>query len=303
MTKVKSLIYGIYPRSEPLRNAISKWERKTIDQVELSAEILKEKKALLELFREEKIWGYTDPLSNWNDVLRGISGVFSQITLGRLTRYKETNTFYRQPCITGYPGFSDTMPTPDHDTYLPGDLFLQSEAHYFHFLPGIDSFLNMSLVDHSLDTDKLQEHLVAAYKEIAAKYGIRDLVLYEPYPSHRASRHYNEIFSRFKTYYVIGDLPSGYFEEIENEPYSIITSNRERFSDLCSHTAVPGLALFDSQNTRIEDPSSVRSELLKMAESNGIDEAIVSHTEYLDFLPRSIADKKVGAIGSAGDVQ
>ncbi len=301
MTKILSLIQGIYPRSEVLRRSVSRWERKAITDDELSERIRDEKTAILEQFRTNGIWGYTDPLSNWNDVLRGIVKVLTQVNPGKLTRYKETNTFYKQPDIVGYPEFSENVESPGHDTHLPGELFVGSELPYFHFLPGIDSFLNMSVVDPDLDGGKLRDSLLSAYRQLIHDYSIRKLVLFEPYPSEHASSVYDEIFSSVKTYYVIDDFPPEYFQETKSEPSSIMVRNSERFSDLSTITALPGLEVFDSQNTKVENPSEVRSKILSLGESSGVEQVIATHTEYLDFLPRVIADKKTAAIGIAGD--
>lgn len=301
MTKIRSMIYGIYPRSEPLRISISKWERNAISQDELQDVISREKNDLLEKFRSDGIWGYTDPLSNWNDILRGVTRILTQVNLGKLTRYKETNTFYKQPEFTGYPEFAGKIAPPDHDTHLPGQLFESSGSGYFHFLPGIDSLLNMSVIDPDLDVEKLHESTLMVYKQIIREYGIKDLVLFEPYPGDIASSVYEDLFSSTHVHYVIDDLHHGFFKEIKKQPESVVVKSRDAFQELHAVTDIPGLALFDAQNTKIEDPVSIRSDILALAESGGEDEVVVTHTEYLDFLPRIIADKKAKSIGDAGD--
>lgn len=301
MAKIRSLIYGIYPRSEPLRLSISKWERRVISQDELQEVINREKKALLEKFHSEEIWGYTDPLSNWNDVLRGVVRVLTQVNLGKLTRYKETNTFYKQPEFTGYPELAEEVAPPGHDTHLPGELFEPSGTGCFHFLPGIDSIVNMSVVDPTLEDERLHDSILTAYKQLVSKYGIRDLVLFEPYPGGSASSVYEDLFSSTRVHYVIDDLKGSYFKEVKTEPASVVVRKREAFQELHAVTDVPGLALFDAQNTKIEDPVDIRSDILALTETSGVDEVIVTHTEYMDFLPRVIADKKAKSIGEAGD--
>ena len=301
MSKVRALVYGLYPRSEKLRTSISKWERGAIATGDLESAITGERVEVSALFSRAGVWKYTDPLSNWNDILRMTCAMLTGVSLGRLTRYKETNTFYKQPELRSYPEFNPEPPRADHDTYLPGEFYRPAGPGYIHFLPGIDSFVNMSSVSGDLDKDKLKVSLLSAYEEMISHYNIHSLLLFEPYPDEIATSDYNELFSSVGAYYVVENFSDGFFRLIRNEPNAIISSSPGDIGAIMSHAAIPGVALFNSQNTKIEESKAIRDKALELAEKAGADNFIVTHTEYLDFLPRIIADRKVEAIAGAGD--
>jgi Methionine synthase II (cobalamin-independent) len=173
MSKVETMLYGIYPRDEQLRIAISKWERGATTTSELSGIINKEKHNLLSVFRQSGLDHYTDPLVNWHDILRMISYTISSKQLEKLGRYRETNTFYKQPEIDDYPVYHDlSEQDSDPDKFLPGEIYSNDNSDsYLHFLPGPESFLNMSIVKKELKREKILESLITVYKEIMKKIG------------------------------------------------------------------------------------------------------------------------------------
>ena len=85
MSKVETMLYGIYPRDEQLRIAISKWERGATTTSELSGIINKEKYNLLSVFRQSGLDHYTDPLVNWHDIWIGI--LFAKVVIDRVIVY------------------------------------------------------------------------------------------------------------------------------------------------------------------------------------------------------------------------
>ncbi len=299
MVTIESMIYGIYPRSDDLRLSVSKWERKSLSMEDLENKVYSEKKSLLSSYRNAGLNYYTDPLLNWQDILRIVASMTIGPDMERLARYKETNTFYRQPEIVEYPTLKDLDRNGARpDTFLPGNTYVSDETEaYCHFLPGIESFVNMSFVSPDLDRDKVKISLLDAYKEIMKRYKMERLVVFEPYPDSNIFNGYSEIFGGAQVFYIRSSLGKDPFLSMEREPYSIISHTEEDYMIAAKHCALPGISLVDAQNTRLEDVSSLRAKALNLAGSVSRDRILVTHTEYLDFLPRSIADSKVKMLG------
>ena len=304
MSKIETMLYGIYPRDEQLRIAISKWERGATTTSELSGIINKEKHNLLSVFRQAGLDHYTDPLVNWHDILRMVSYTISSRQLEKLGRYRETNTFYKQPEIDDYPVYHDIREQDsDPDKYLPGEIYSNDNTDsYLHFLPGPESFLNMSIVRKELKREKILESLITVYKEIMKRNRIRRLVLFDPYPDRTIFSGYGDIFQDAEVYLVRYDVSSETFKNSNSgQPYALVSNFHSVVHILGANSRLPGIALVDSQNTYLEDPQRVREKAARILEENSLNNLLVTHTEYLDFLPRVIADKKVKILGEVGE--
>lgn len=305
MSKIETMLYGIYPRDEQLRIAISKWERGATTTSELSGIINKEKQNLLSVFKQSGLDHYTDPLVNWHDILRMVSYTISSRQLEKLGRYRETNTFYKQPEIDDYPVYHDIREQDaDPDKFLPGEIYSNDNSDsYLHFLPGPESFLNMSIVRKELKREKILESLITVYKEIMKKNRMRRLVLFDPYPDRTVFSGYGDIFQGAEVYFVRYDVNSETFKNSNfGKPYALVSNSPLSFVNiLVTNSRLPGVAIVDSQNTYLEDPHRIREKAERIGEENSLDSLLVTHTEYLDFLPRVIADKKVKILGEVGE--
>lgn len=304
MNKIETMLYGIYPRDEQLRIAISKWERGVTKTAELAGIINKEKHGLLTVFRSAGLDHYTDPLVNWHDILRMVSYTISSKQLEKLGRYRETNTFYKQPEIDDYPVYHDLREQDsDPDKFLPGDIYSNDNSDsYLHFLPGPESFLNMSIVRKELKREKILESLIAVYREIMKKNGIKRLLLFDPYPDQTIFPGYGDIFRSAEVYLVRYAVSSETFKDSNSgQPYALVSDSHSVIDILAASSRLPGITLMDSQNTYLEDPQRIKEKANNIREENSLDRLLVTHTEYLDFLPRVIADKKVKILGLVGE--
>ncbi len=304
MVKIESIEYGLYPRTETARLSISKWERKALDHHSLGKLLDDEKRDLLNYFRQSGVNYYTDPLINWQDILRMVASLSLDTPFEKISRYRETNTFYRQPYIESYPVIGEIKEedsTPD--SHLPGSMYVNDNTdHYVHFLPGIESFVNMSLASPELRRERIMDSLLEIYLDLIKVNKTKRLLLFEPYPDTSIYHGYQDIFDSAQVFYIRYGITEKIFGTTQKvKPYSLIAGNEAELRVSAKHSEVPGFALIDSQNTFLEDPRKLRERAAKASSSLGIEKILVTHTEYLDFLPRIIADKKVQIIGKVGD--
>ena len=279
-----SLLYGIYPRSENLRKAYGKWEKRQLTSKEISSRIEEESKRFYDLMKEAQIDYFTDPLFNWYDLLRPVVLSIDGIKLGPLARYKATNTFYREPEI-GRIGkilemneFREVEENPPLPAYHELD-----SGSYLYFLPGINSLLKMSKITGN--PLEIKERLKDAYLEIIKQIKMKRLLIYEPFESDDLGI-YGGIIEAVTTFLVV----TGSAEKLKTQEgkkfFSIISDNPYAYSKYCE---VPGIKMVDAQSTRIND--GILQKVKQYSED--FQKMVVANTESFDFLPRVIADKKI----------
>jgi 5-methyltetrahydropteroyltriglutamate--homocysteine methyltransferase len=292
--QVEKLVYGIYPKTSELRLHISRWEKGTIPDATLNENIKNDKEMLYNTMVENGI-EHTDPLFNWYDIFRPLSLLIDGIELGPLTRFKETNTFYRMPEIQDVTGISidpaDFSPLNENP---PLPLYLKSRAYFNAFLPSPLSFFKMS--NSRIKYNEFQEKIEKIYIKILKEFHITSLVLYDPLPYSSSDILDISLLDDFKVKIVTtGKL---FNSNVIGKPYSIIADySAENFKIAREHSTVPGLKLIDGYSTRMEDVAEINKKINAL-DSNKI---IVSHSEYFDFLPRIIADKKLEIIAKIGE--
>ena len=67
------------------------------------------------------------------------------------------------------------------------------------------------------------------------------------------------------------------------------------------HSTVPGIKLVDGHNTRMESVDEIRKKAEELSRGMNIERMIVANSDYLDFLPRKIADQKVKLLAGLGE--
>ncbi len=282
---VRKLVYGIYPRSERLRLAIGRYERGGLDKGELSKIIDEEKNSFYKMMKVENIDFFTDPLFNWHDIFRPLAANIEGMSIGPLTRYFDSNTFYRKPIVNYIGKLRDIFNAQDFGEYeLPYPAYFVPEAsNYTIFFPGIGTFYNLS--ESKVDWNEFWENMTDRYSEIISKLNGKIVFFYEPAPVEL------EIYNSFKEKVIVG-LP----RNVDNSRlkdvniFSIVGGN---VYTNAKHCEVPGLPIVKAKTTRLENDLI---ELLKPY-ANDFPEVIITHDDYLDFLPRKIADLKVNILG------
>jgi len=280
-----SVVFGIYPKSDELRRAIGKWEKGVLKGKEIAEKIEEESRLFYDLTKSAQLDYFTDPLFNWYDIFRPLVLSVDGMRLGPLTRYKETNTFYRMPIIDKIGKLGEIMEFRDMNENPPLPLYhINDSDSYLPFLPGINSLIMMSNV--SRDLENPAEMIKEIYLEILRKLKANRVLIYEPMETENFSI-YDDIIQNVKLFLVTtGKVNSSALSANRNRFYSIISDDPYSVSKYCE---IPGLKTVNAMNTKIED------DLLERLKgySNDFDRMIISNNESFDFLPRRVADKKI----------
>jgi len=94
---------GIYPRSETLVQATRDLDRKRTTQEAVDEQVERDLAALVEAQQAAGLDLFTDGMLRWQDHFRPLLEQADGLETGALTRFLDTNTFYRAPKATGEP--------------------------------------------------------------------------------------------------------------------------------------------------------------------------------------------------------
>jgi len=294
--KVETMLYGIFPKSEHLRRKIGLWERNSLSGKEICQVLADEKERLYDLFKRNSLTYYTDPLLNWYDIFRPVALSLDGIELGPLTRYLETNTFYRRPVVSHVGKIkADPKDFFELKENPPLPLFnLDKNASLF--LPSPHTFYELSSVPGNLAFDSFSKAVLENYEKIANIFGTRKITLFDAVPYGRRSLSFLNDFAKKLTLTLVvsGPISEANFlglntkiETIAVDPPFMETAQR--------HSRVPAVKIIDAHRTSMDDVSKYFDSL------STYNHVIVTTNDYLDFLPEQIAIAKVKLMGKVGE--
>ena len=99
MPEIKAYAPGIYARSEELVQATRDLDRGRTTEEAAEEQRLADLRAFIEAQREAGLDYFSDGLLNWQDIFRPFDTAAEGLHPGPLTRFLNTNTFYRAPGV------------------------------------------------------------------------------------------------------------------------------------------------------------------------------------------------------------
>jgi 5-methyltetrahydropteroyltriglutamate--homocysteine methyltransferase len=96
---VKAFVPGIYPRSEPLVQATRDLDRGRTTQEAVDEQVARDFEQFVSLQREAGVDLLADGMLGWQDLFRPFLTEADGLRTGPLTRFLDTNTFYRAPQV------------------------------------------------------------------------------------------------------------------------------------------------------------------------------------------------------------
>lgn len=100
MPEVRAHAPGIYARSEELVQATRDLDRRRTTEEAVEEQRMEDLQAFVEVQREAELDLLSDGLLNWQDIYRPFEEAAEGLEPGPLTRFLNTNTFYRAPEVT-----------------------------------------------------------------------------------------------------------------------------------------------------------------------------------------------------------
>lgn len=306
MTGILKLTYGIFPKTEKLRIRIGRWGRGTLSAEELEELISNETADFQKNARDNGVQAFTDPLFNWYDIFRPLASISGGIEFGPLTRYGETNTFYRLPEVRGVLTLEkDPTQYQEIGENPPLPLFHVDQGEdQLAFVPGPETFYHFCGNIKGASFEDLTGELGKYYSEVLSKFRFTKTFVFESVPLEHndLSSFYRSVSPAKSVLFTMGKLNGDALSSAGSKFHSVVASpGGNNFQVAARYSELPGLALVDAHNTRLENPSDVAATADAEAKKAGVDRMYVTHTNYLDFLPRKIADRKIELIGKIGE--
>lgn len=299
MDGITRLVYGIYPRSDELRVLISRTERGKAVTGDLRDRISRETEDLLSTFRDSSDI-YSEPCVNWHDFFRPVAGFLSGFSLGKLQRYLQTNTFYREPVIESDLSLRDRFTEIDPPENLPAPLFGNDKEAWLT-LPSPHSIFQASKNPTGIDEEKFSDSIFRAYAEIATELGRKGIVLRELFPySDRAPDFLGALNGKFKTILVAHPESRSLPATGRNHKFHSIVASNQLLAGAADSYEVPGIYALDGYNTKLEDAENISRKSEIAREILSVPRVVVTSNQHFDFLPRVIADRKLAVLKSLG---
>ena len=101
--EIKAYAPGIYPRSEALVQATRDLDRGRTTEEKVDEQVERDLEELVAAQQEAGLDLLSDGMLRWQDIFRPLVEASAGLEAGPLTRFLDTNTFYRAPSATGEP--------------------------------------------------------------------------------------------------------------------------------------------------------------------------------------------------------
>lgn len=295
--KYDKAIFGIYPRSESLRVNIGRHERGKLDG-SIRDIIAEEKRKFYDFAGKSNVRIAGDPLFNWHDIYRPLFSLFSGLERGELHRYKETNTFYRKPKIAGAIEYVNDPLKSQRDEFATPVYLPDGDKIKNFFLPSPKCFL----ADSENVKSYSKANLLNAYGDLLESIKPETTVFYEHYDLDEALLNDIASLGDSSTFIVVTPESNNAGKNIikENNFKGIVSGNPEDLEKNLTISKESFIPFWNCKKTSIESKAQVNNLLdrikNKLVDSNKF---TICNTDFFDFLPRDIADKKVAFDGVA----
>jgi 5-methyltetrahydropteroyltriglutamate--homocysteine methyltransferase len=294
------------PRPARLRVAINKRDRGEITDEDL-ARVRDE--VTVEVINEQVDAGIdivTDGQVRWDDDQTYLMRRFKGVEIGGLQRYLDTNTYYRQPEITGAVAWQEPVLARDWQ-FASG----QSARPVKAILPGPYTLAALSLDKHYNSREKLTMALAEALRhevEALVQAGAKHIQVNDPMivfnkddiaiAAGALTRLLDGITAERGVYTWFGSA-KGVLPQLLDTPADVIgldfVSGRDNWETLrgLRFEKKLGFGIVDGRNTRIETPVQVSEAIKRVSEFVPPERLYVNPSSGLEYVPREVAFEKL----------
>ena len=306
---VEAHLAGVFPRSENLVTATRATVRGALPQSDVDKTLQEDVKSLITLQGQAGLDSLVDGQLNWQDLFRPFTQLLSGIEVGGLSRWFDNNTFYRKPTISGKVAFKGG----DVKRYFRADL-LPKDGHKKAILPGPFTFASMSDNRAYTSLSDLVDDLAHSLKAVARELqglGYDYFQYDEPYVC-AASLSLSDLQLAkrgLETCAVGKSLVQTYFGDVGPAidilldcPIDAIGVDfySTPLDSLKGHgfDKVLACGCIDGRNSLLESPAQLRDIIQKVREEVEPPNIYLMPNCALEFLPLSVAERKVGVLGA-----
>jgi 5-methyltetrahydropteroyltriglutamate--homocysteine methyltransferase len=292
--EINAYVAGIYPRSEELVRATRDLDRGRTTLAAVEKQFDRDLSELLALEGDAGLDLLSDGMLRWQDLFRPLVEATEGVEAGPLTRFLDTNTFYRAPVVDGEPRLLEPLQAPD----LPDGRWLAT-------LPAPSAFAHAAHGDVS--PQMVAANVLAPQVEAYAGAGCALVVLSDPSLTETGA--VGEASSALKELpeavpYVL-QLPFGdagpLLEALADAPVAGVAVDFYATSLDAVPSGYPKeivAGVVDVRSSTLEDPSELAAfaEQLLQRKPAGLS---LSPNGDLQFVSEPIAREKLGRLGRA----
>ncbi len=316
---VRTTVVGSYPRigdaheEQGLRRAIARFDRGEATASDVAEAERETVRAVLGEQNAAGIDVVTDGLVSWNDSASHFCRRLAGIEIGGLVRYFDTNTYYRQPIVTGEVAWKGPV-LLDEWSFAQG----ASPAPVRAVLTGPATLAHLALDRHY----GKKRSLVRAFADAVASEvdalqakGAKHIQIDEPvvtvHPEDLSlvSQGLEPIEARKGAAELVlaayfGDVARIY-RDLQECPADALLLDLVQGAKTWASVAKYGsekpliLGLVDARNTRLEDPKALAARVRELRDSVDLQASYLSPSNGLEFLPRDRAREKLGVLVDA----
>lgn len=300
------------PRPARLRNALNKRDRGelTEDDIRHIAD-----EVTIEALSEQADAGLdlvTDGQVRWEDEQTYIAGKLAGVSIDGLTRWFDTNTYYRQPVVEGDVAWREPITVADYRFATQ-----HSAKPLKAVLTGPYTLARLSLDNHYGSIAKLASALAEALNQEAQALedaGATFIQFNEPailkqkddYATFASvsQRAVAGLSAETAVYLYFGDV-EGIYPQLLDLPFDLIGLDfamgaaNESVLQRAPFTKKLGLGIVDARNSRMEPVEHITERIRALSGSLSPDRIHVSPSAGLEFLPREVAQEKLRRLSAA----
>jgi 5-methyltetrahydropteroyltriglutamate--homocysteine methyltransferase len=285
--------------------------RGNLPQAEVDRVLRQDIESLVGLQEESNLDALVDGQLNWQDLFRPFNELLTGIDLGSLTRWFDNNTFYRKPIIVQ----KVALKSNGLQQYFRSDL-LPKVSHKKAILPGPFTFAHLSenrayssFSDLLNDLARALQRVVAALQERGYEYfqfnepsicapGRTQPELEIAKQAYETCAHGIGGKSIIHTYFgdasqVIETLLDFPVDSIGIDFYATSVDSLKEYD----FNKVLGCGCVDGRNSLLESPKELKMFVSRARESLEPPDIYLTPNCDLEFLPETVAEKKVRLLG------
>ncbi|MHA2611654.1 MAG: hypothetical protein V2G33_04660 [bacterium JZ-2024 1] len=303
MGHYRRAFFGIFPRTEALVKATQDWERKRITEEELQKFYEEDYRFWLNVQKEIGAEPFVDGMLNWDDLFHPLAEIYEGIQRGPLTRFLETNTFYRPLRLASPLYLKESELEKWSQKY-----FRKNGDSWAICLPGIHALHHhFSRENERISYEFCADLLSPLLNFLAQKRGFSFFHLMEPwlFPAQLNSQQTQAYRSAFSTLPPLKYILHPWSVSPSSLPFYIslpITGLKvdatgflpECWKGVEWKTGIElYLGIIDMRQSRMEKIAWLREYVERVESNPGIGEIILTGTTDPVFLPASVAKKKM----------
>jgi 5-methyltetrahydropteroyltriglutamate--homocysteine methyltransferase len=283
---------GIYPRSEALVQATRDLDRGRVTQEAVDAQVAEDFRQLVAAQEQAGLTLLSDGQLRWQDHFRPLAERSEGLDARPLTRFLDTNTFFRAVLVERDPRLTDPVPAPD----LPARRWLAS-------LPSPYAFSRAA--EGAASAKALAANVLAPQIQAYAQEGAVLVVLIDPFVARNGN---------------VGELTAALAELPDDVPLALQLPFGDAGPVLAGLAEAPVEAIgvdfystsldavptdypkeimagvIDSRSSALEDPAEITRFAGELSQRNPAGVSLAPNGD-LQFVPESIAREKIARLG------